>query len=254
MSNTPLRIFIGYDHRQPISYNVLQHSIIARASRPVSITPLKIDTLPIERMGLTPFTFSRFLVPWLTDYKGWALFLDSDILVLGDVVELMDTADDKYAVMMTPHQGKLRFERPSVMLWNCGHEANKILTPEYVGDNSNNLFKFPWLQALKPEDRDTDSWLIDDVHVEWNHLAGYYDKPAETPKLVHYTMGIPMYEETASSPYRDEWIEAHQQMNGSVPWVQLMGISKHAARLSDGRVLPHYHPDVVAALKQPAAE
>ena len=74
-----LRVFIGYDDRQPVAYNVLQFSIATRSSRPVTITPLIINQLPIKRTGLTPFTFSRFLVPWLCDYQGTALFLDIDM-------------------------------------------------------------------------------------------------------------------------------------------------------------------------------
>ena len=108
------QIFIGYDHRQPISYNILQHSIIARASHTVSIAPLRLEALPINRHGLTPFTFSRYLVPWLMDYKGWALFLDSDILVLGDVVELFDAVDGDCAALVI--KNKRTFEWPSVIM------------------------------------------------------------------------------------------------------------------------------------------
>jgi lipopolysaccharide biosynthesis glycosyltransferase len=111
-----LKVFIGYDHRQPISYNVLQHSVFRNSSKPVSITALKIDQLPIGRTGLTPFTFSRFLVPYLCDYKGWALFLDSDILVKGDIAELFNLSDDKYTVMVSKNEK--RFEWASVMLFN----------------------------------------------------------------------------------------------------------------------------------------
>jgi len=67
-SNQPLRIFIGYDHRQAVAYNVLQFSLFRRSSRPLSISPLVLPTLPMTRQGLTPFTFSRFLVPWLCDF------------------------------------------------------------------------------------------------------------------------------------------------------------------------------------------
>lgn len=62
-SNQPLRIFIGYDHRQAVAYNVLQFSLYRRSSRPLAISPLVLPTLPMKRQGLTPFTFSRFLVP-----------------------------------------------------------------------------------------------------------------------------------------------------------------------------------------------
>ena len=69
----PLRIFIGYDHRQAISYNVLQFSIFRRCSKPVAITPLFLPSLPLTRTGLTPFTYSRFLTPWLAACDGWSV-------------------------------------------------------------------------------------------------------------------------------------------------------------------------------------
>ena len=121
-----MKIFIGYDGRQPISYTVLQSSIIRRTSEPVSIAPLVLKTLPIKRQGLTPFTFSRFLVPHLCHYEGWALFLDIDILLLDDISKLFRLADDKYAIMVSKNEHK--FEWASVMLFNCGHPANKSLT------------------------------------------------------------------------------------------------------------------------------
>ena len=72
------RVFIGYDPRQPLAYNLCQFSIVKRSTAPVAVSPLMIDQLPLTRVGLTTFTFSRFLVPWLCDYQGWALFMDCD--------------------------------------------------------------------------------------------------------------------------------------------------------------------------------
>src|SRR5437879_2363173 len=95
-----LRIFIGYDPRQPIAYNVLQHSIIRHASRPVAITPLILAQLPIKRRGLTEFTYSRFLVPWLCHYQGQAVFLDSDMIVKGDIAELFFKFNADVAMMI----------------------------------------------------------------------------------------------------------------------------------------------------------
>jgi len=234
-----LSVHIGYDHRQVVSYNVLQTSIVMHAKKPVAITPLCLQTLPITRMGLTPFTYSRFLVPWLQDYKGWALFLDSDILVLGDVAELFAQADDRYALMVV--KNPRRFEWASVILFNCGHPANRSLTPEYVEDPKNPLFKFEWLG----ED------LVGALPSEWNHLVGY-DAPRKDAKLIHYTMGIPAFKETQSSEYAGEWHQIQQAANSTISWKALMGQSVHAAHLPDGRVLPLFHPDVKALQKASA--
>jgi hypothetical protein len=71
-------IFIGVDVRQPVAFTALQSSIIARASEPVAITPLLIDALPVKRRGLTDFTFTRYLPPYLMGYEGISLFLEND--------------------------------------------------------------------------------------------------------------------------------------------------------------------------------
>ena len=103
-----LRIFIGIDKRQPVAYHVLCSSIQRRCSRPVSFTPLIIDQLPIDRVGLTDFTFARYLVPYLCNYEGKALFIDSDILLNSDINNsffclLNDSGEKSYVV------GSLRY-------------------------------------------------------------------------------------------------------------------------------------------------
>ena len=122
-----LSIFIGYDPRQAVAYNVLQYSLLTRASRPLSITPLVIETLSIGRQGLTPFTYTRFLVPWLCNYEGWGLFLDLDMLALGDISEVFEQADARYAVMVI--KSTERFEWASSILFNCAHPAKRYFDP-----------------------------------------------------------------------------------------------------------------------------
>lgn len=219
-----LKIFIGFDPRQPIAFNVLQQSIFTRSSKPVSITPLVIEQLPIKRTGLTPFTFSRFLVPYLCDYEGWALFLDIDMWVNGDISELFALADPKYAVMVSKNEK--RFEWTSAMLLNCAE--CKILTPSYI-ETAAGLHQVTWCPSEK----------IGDLPSEWNHLVGY-DKKREDAKLVHFTQGIPVFSETRQSEYAGEWVKEHKLMNSSVPWEVLMGDSVHAAIDSNGKKVPRF--------------
>ena len=234
-SNQPLRIFIGYDHRQAIAYNVLQFSLYRRSSKPLAISPLVLPTLPMKRQGLTPFTFSRFLAPWLCDYRGWALFLDIDFLALGDVAELFALADDRYAAMVSKNEKK--FEWASMILFNCGHPANKVLTPDYVDDPK---------RCIAPHTMD---WLAPDlvggVPGHWNHLVGY-DAPRKDAKLVHFTQGMPIYEETAGSEFREEWLAEHKASNSTSSWPELMARSVHAGRTADGRPVARLHPQAVA--------
>ena len=218
-----LRVFIGYDPRQALSYNTLQFSIVRRAKKPVSITPLVIEQLPISRVGLTPFTFTRFLVPWLCDYKGWALFMDADMLVLDDISKLFELADDKYSVMVS--KNKKRFEWASMMLFNC--KKCKSLTPDYVGE-ADGLHTISWANEEE----------VGDLPRDWNHLVGY-DSLNPAPKNVHFTQGMPCYQETRTSEHAEKWNEEFRKLQFISPWVELMGKSVHAVSVN-GRLMPRF--------------
>ena len=107
-----IRIFLGYDHREVVAYHVACHSIHVRSSQPVEIAPVMLSqlegTFTRERNNLqsTDFSFSRFLVPYLCGYEGWALFADSDIICLDDIANLWAMRDDKYAVMCVQHAAR----------------------------------------------------------------------------------------------------------------------------------------------------
>ncbi len=207
-----MKIFIGYDSRQPLSANVLQHSLVRRASKPISVTMLKIDTLPIKRKGLTDFTFSRYLVPWLCGFQGRALFLDSDMLALGDVAELFDTPRTGTAAVHVV-KGKQKFEWPSLMLFE--NELCQMLTPEYVDLDGSRPHMFEWTSN------------IGELPPEWNHCVGY-DEPRADAKIVHYTQGVPFWFETSQCEYSREWYEEMNDMARICSWKDIMGRSVHA--------------------------
>jgi hypothetical protein len=208
-------IFIGVDVRQPVAFTALQSSIIARASEPVAITPLLIDALPVKRRGLTDFTFTRYLPPYLMGYKGTALFLDADMIVLDDIKELFDLADDRYAVQVV--KAKDRFEWPSMMLFNCAKCTR--LTPEFI-ENSNPQ-ELTWGE-------------VGELPKEWNHCVGY-DAPNPDAKLIHYTMGIPAFKEVQHLERADDWKQEIRAANSTVSYDELMGKSVHAQRLHETR-------------------
>jgi len=209
-----LKVFIGYDPRQAVAFNVLAHSVASRASKPVSITRLQLNQLPIKRRGLTEFTYSRFLVPYLSDFYGNSLFLDADMLCLGDVIELENYVSPLPNLWVVKNER--RFEWPSMMLFNnslCG-----ALTPEYVDDTANNLYDLKWADR------------IGELPKEWNHLEGY-DPPNSNPKLIHFTMGIPCWPETAKSEHADLWKKELKAANSTVTFEALMGKSVHVQHL-----------------------
>ena len=164
-----LRLYVGYDSREDIAWQVCRHSVLQHASKPVEITSLKLPELraqgiytrPVDTLGSTEFTFSRFLVPALAGYRGWAVFCDCDFLWFADIADLFAQADDRYAVMVVQHDyqpkeavkmdGKPQAAYPrknwsSLMLFNCGHPANAALTPEVVNRETGAfLHRFQWL-------------------------------------------------------------------------------------------------------------
>jgi len=217
-----IRVFIGFDPRETVAYGVLAHSIQARSTQPVAITPLSLSqlgsVLTRERHPLqsTDFSFSRFLTPYLSDYQGWSLFMDCDMLMLDDVARLFDLRDDRYAVMVVKHshapretvkfldQPQSKYEKKnwsSVMLFN--NVRCRALTREYVNAASGlELHQFKWLGS---DD------LIGELPPAWNHLVGY-DEPRSGVSLVHYTLGGPYFNEYRDCEYAAEWFAERDRM------------------------------------------
>lgn len=213
----PLKVFVGFDHRQHVAFHALENSIFSRASVPITFCPLVLPHLPITRVGLTAFTYSRFLVPYLCDYEGFALFLDSDQIVQADVKELFDIAeaDPSKAVWTIDYQDpNLNFEKAGVMMFNNDHPDNKILTPEFIEGTDVGLHQIRWTQNIGV------------IPEEWGHLVMYM--PPKAAKLIHYTAGIPIWPETEILGYKDEWHQEAQRMMSSVSWYDLMARSVHA--------------------------
>ena len=226
------KVFVGYDPREDIAYQVCKHSI-ARRNKEVLVRPLVQKELreagwytrPIDPLSSTEFTFTRFLITELCDYKGRALFMDCDMILLTDIQELFDQADEKYAVMCvhhdyTPREGfKMDGQKQSiyprknwssVMLFNCGHPSNKQINSSVVNNTEitgKYLHRFSWLQ-------DTE---IGQLSHEWNWLTDWYKEPEDgKPKLLHYTEGGPWFENYRDCDYHKEWkIELADMMNVS---------------------------------------
>jgi hypothetical protein len=217
-----INIYIGYDGREAAAFNVLAHSIHRRASAPVTIAPLMLSQLRglfhRERHPLqsTDFSFSRFLAPYLSDYTGWSIFMDCDMLVLDDIAKLWALRDDRCAVMAVQHQHVPKEERKflnepqskyekknwsSVMLFNNARCC--ALTPDYVNTATGlELHQFKWLG---------DDKLIGALPAQWNHLVGY-DAPRSDAALVHYTLGGPYFSEYAGCEYAKEWFAERDAM------------------------------------------
>lgn len=219
-----MRIFIGYDPREAVAFNVLSHSIHARASAPVMIAPLMLSQLSKvmwrERHPLqsTDFSFSRFLTPLLSGFEGWSLFCDSDMLMLDDVANLWALRDERFAVQVIKHdhkpadttkfldQPQRRYEKKnwsSVIMFN--NAKCRALTADYVNTATGlELHQFKWLG---------DDSLIGALPARWNHLVDYDPAlPAEQVSLLHYTEGGPYFEAYRNCGYADLWFAERDRM------------------------------------------
>ena len=217
-----INVFIGYDPRESVAYSVLAYSIQARASQPVSVTPLMLSQLKgllmRERHQLqsTDFSFSRFLTPYLSSYSGWSVFMDCDMLMRDDIANLWQLRDDRYAVMVVKHnhvpretvkflgEPQSKYEKKnwsSVMLFN--NARCRALSPEYVNRASGlDLHQFKWLG---------NDGLIGALPERWNHLVGY-NPPRKDAALVHYTIGGPYFDAYRECEYSREWFAERDAM------------------------------------------
>lgn len=246
----PLVIYIGHDSREPVCTDVCAHSIKKRTQFPTDIRRLEHRKLRRDKVfnrpwlvgGMdgsdqmidlqdgktfsTEFSHTRFLVPHLMNYQGWALFMDADMVCLSDISKLFAYCDERYAVMCVKHiypqtldtvkmdnrQQRSYFRKnwSSFVLWNCGHPANKAITPEKVNyEHGKDLHSFSWLS----DDQ------IGALPASYNYISGISPKlPPERgnrPDVVHYTDGGPWFPECQDVPYADWWLTEYEDWQKS---------------------------------------
>lgn len=226
----PLNIYIGFDSKETIAYHALCQSIIEQSSVPVSFTPICLSHLKgiytrhIDVRQSNEFSYSRFLVPYLQNYKGAALFMDCDMMLRADIKLLFDYAqhnsDKAVHVVQHNYQPKnkikyldnIQYNYPrknwsSFVLWNCEHEKNKDLDLNFVNNASPaDLHRFSWLE-------DTNIGSLD---ISWNWLVGELQGEKEilnSVKNVHWTVGGPYFKEYAEVDFADEWFGLKERMN-----------------------------------------
>ena len=207
-------IFIGYDPREAVAYHVCCQSIIERSSVPVSFRPLHLNLFKEydekHEDGSNAFIYSRFLIPWLMNWVGSAIFMDGDMIVKDDIVELWNQRDLYKAVQVVKHDYKTKYpikylgnkneDYPrknwsSVILWNCNNFRNRVLTPDTVAKSTGSyLHQFKWLE----DD------MIGDLPRDWNHLVR--EENEREVRLNHYTIDLPAFNEyNDGSKESSEW-------------------------------------------------
>jgi hypothetical protein len=212
--NSKISIVVGFDQRESIAYHVFCQSVIDQSSMPIQFLPLAENTLnkykEVHTDGSNKFIYSRFLTPYLMDFSGWAIFADGDMVCQADISELWSLRDETKAVQVVKHDYKTKAAKKylgnknedypkknwsSLILWNCGHPENSILTPEFIQSQPGSyLHRFSWL----------DEDLIGGLNTEWNWLAIEYPENPNA-KLIHYTLGTPCFKDYANESMSEKW-------------------------------------------------
>ena len=224
MSN--LNIYIGYDSKEDIAYRVCKYSILKRSKANIKVTSLKLYELvtnklyfrAIDPLASTEFTYSRFLVPALNKYKGWAIFCDCDFIFFEDVSKILENIDNSKAVYCVQHdytpkekhkmdgQKQTIYPRKnwsSFILFNCSHPSNKKLSIDLVNSETGSfLHQFKWL-------KDSEIGSLDE---RWNWLEGWTSNHNnKKPFAVHYTRGGPWFDEWQDVEFAKEWISERDE-------------------------------------------
>ena len=211
-----MSVFIGYDSREGEAYEVCKKSlspygVTIRALNQNDLRSRGIYSRPADPLASTEFTYTRFLVPYLTGYKGWSMFVDCDFVFLSDPTELLKNISTDKAVYVAQHadyvprtiskmDGKPQSAYPrknwsSLILWNCSHPKCQQLTPEVINSQTPAyLHRFEWLNDEE----------IGSIPIEWNWLVGYYKETDKfKPKALHFTDGGPWFENYQNCEYSE---------------------------------------------------
>lgn len=219
--NEKINIVVGFDQRESIAYHTFTQSIIEKASLPVSFIPLAINTLKDYKETHTDksndFVYSRFLTPYLNNYKGWSIFADGDMICQTDIKELWALRDESKALLVVKHDYQTKAHQKylnntnenyprknwsSVILWNCAHPKHKTLTPDFIANQTGKyLHRFSWLD-------DSD---IGELPPEWNWLAIEYPENTKA-KLIHYTLGTPCFKDYRDTEMSDAWHQTQKRV------------------------------------------
>ena len=223
--NKKVKIYIGFDQRESIAYHAFVQSLIDHASIPLDITPLAVKTLKgyeeKHEDKSNDFVYSRFLTPFLNDFKGWAIFVDGDMICQEDIKELLDLRDASKALQVVKHDyktksnqkylGNINQDYPrknwsSVILWNCAHPKHKLLTPDFIANESGKyLHRFSWLEDSE----------IGGLPKEWNWLATEYPNNDQA-NIIHYTLGTPCFKDYRNTEMADIWLKKYDRLNNGM--------------------------------------
>lgn len=224
-----LNVYVGWDEKDALAYEVCAQSLQAHASIPVNVIPLKHWELRAKKLFWrehhvigdgqmldlrdgkpcsTTFSFTRFLVPELEEFQpGRALFIDPDMLWRCDVADVIRSCKGDKAVWCVQHDHSPReshkfntnvvqtlYRRKnwsSLMVFNPA-KCRHLTKFRVNQDSGSHLHGMLWVH----EDE------IGAIPEEYNWLEGHSPMTLD-PKVVHFTRGTP--DMLSGLPYEEEW-------------------------------------------------
>jgi hypothetical protein len=224
-----IKVFVGWDRRENIAWEVCRHSILARTDpEQVSVEPIiqvevrdrGLYTRPTDLKASTEFSLTRFLTPTLAGPHGFAIFVDCDFLFLDDIRAIFQEIDPTKAVSVVKHDyqpteevkmdGCRQHQYPrknwsSLIVFQCNHPSVQALTPEVVNTaEPSYLHQFQWLKDDE----------IGSLHIGWNYLAGWYPPKYDRLKAIHYTSGGPWFDHHKDCDFAQAWLTERDNMMG----------------------------------------
>lgn len=244
-------IYIGYDPYEHEAIEVLIKSIYEKASRPLNVVTInqyalrrsglyKRLSIPVENSAInidsfdnspqyTQYTYTRYLIPHLNQYRGMALYLDGSVYLRSDPCILFDRCRNLQSKNNSDYNGQYALwcvkktqlpknidrlainccideQNRGVMMWNCEHPIHQNLTIDDINTKSSD-----WLHKL--------SWLKDshigDLDLTWNWLNCYSHENI-TPNIVRYITNAPWSQGRLSNRYIDrhyaeDWINLYHK-------------------------------------------
>lgn len=196
---TPV-IFIGSGEASALERKVLIHSIRKHSRLPYEIVVFNGTHNTIEREGRSPeparmsmrakykniteFSNYRFLIPELCSYRGRAIWLDSDMICLGDLQNLFEADLGDAQMMAKAFKGPKGDPRwgLSVALFDCAQCRFNL--DEYIDEIESGRYAYNDLHQMTPAFLEHHPFRLKALDERWNDYDVHV--PGQT-QLIHYT-------------------------------------------------------------------
>lgn len=175
-----VKVFVGCapNGEDAESQAVLEYTLRKHASEEVEIVWMRLaregfwSDFATERWA-TPFSGFRWCIPAYCGFEGRAIYMDSDVIVMADIVELW-RQDLAGHVALAKHGGRL-----CVSLWDCAAAARIAMPIERLRSDPEAHRKMG--AAIRPH--------VGTFKGHWNCLDGEGFANIEDPaiKVIHYT-------------------------------------------------------------------